>query len=143
LLNELKTHLSPLRRLKLIETWDDREIRAGEEFGEKINENLERADIIILLVSARFIASDYCFKKEMKHALARHRKKEARVVPIIVRDANWKAVKELKGLEALPKDGKPMMNQNKRDTAWREVSESIQKIIEGMKAADPLGRRAP
>lgn len=142
LLNELKTHLSPLRRLNLIETWDDRSIEAGEDWREAISDNLERADIILLLISADFINSDYCYEKEMGRAVERHEKKDARVVPVIVRDANWKAVEELKGLEALPKDGKPMMNQHKRDTAWREVSESIQKMIEGMSAnADPLRRR--
>jgi internalin A len=135
LLNELKTHLSPLRRLKLIETWDDREIEAGEDWREKINDNLERAHLIILLVSATFINSDYCYEKEMRRALERHGRKEARVVPIIVRDANWKAVKELKGLQVLPKDGRPMMNQHQRDTAWREVSEVVEKIIEGMRDA--------
>ncbi|HEX8459521.1 MAG TPA: toll/interleukin-1 receptor domain-containing protein [Pyrinomonadaceae bacterium] len=141
LLSELKTHLSPLRRLHLIETWDDREISPGEDIGEKINENLERADIIILLVSSDFIASDYCYGREMARALERHEKKEARVVPVIVRDANWKVIPQLSKLEAVPKNGKPVRNWPNKDTAWKNVSDQIQKMIEGMRDADGRVRR--
>ncbi|HKP72897.1 MAG TPA: COR domain-containing protein, partial [Pyrinomonadaceae bacterium] len=130
LLSELKIHLSPLQRLKLIETWDDREIRAGEDFGEKINENLERADIIILLVSPDFIASYYCVEKEMTRALERHERNEARVIPVIVRVSKWKSIPELSKLQVVPKDGKPVRKWTDKDTAWMDVSDSIQKVIE-------------
>ncbi|MGB8510176.1 MAG: COR domain-containing protein [Pyrinomonadaceae bacterium] len=137
LLNELKTHLSPLQRLKLIETWDDREIRAGEDFGEKINDNLERADIIILLISSDFIASDYCYEKEMARALERHEKKEARVVPVIVRAAKWEMIPQLSNLQAIPKNAKPVRNWASKDTAWKDVSDQIQKMIESMRKERP------
>ncbi|HEX6184410.1 MAG TPA: COR domain-containing protein [Pyrinomonadaceae bacterium] len=140
-LNELKTHLSPLERLKLIETWYDRRIVAGEDFGQKINENIDSADIILLLVSADFIASDYCYQKEMARALERHEKKEARVVPVIVRDVDWKVIPELSRLTAVPKDGKPVRNWPNKDTAWRDVSERVRAILEAMRDADPLRRR--
>lgn len=140
-LNELKTHLSPLERLKLIETWYDRRIVAGEDFGEKINENIDSADIILLLVSADFIASDYCYQKEMERALERHAKKEARVVPVIVRDVDWKVIPELSRLTAVPKDGRPVRNWPNKDTAWRDVSERVRAILEAMRDADPLRDR--
>jgi internalin A len=142
LLSELKTHLSPLRRLRLIETWDDREIEAGEDWREQIHDNLERADLILLLVSANFIASDYCFEKEMRRALARHKKKEAQVIPVIVREVNWKLIKPLAKLNAVPKNGKAVMKWASKDSAWLDVSEQIQKVIETMRDADPLRRRA-
>lgn len=141
LLNELKTHLSPLQRMKFIETWDDREIKAGGEFGDEISENIERADIILLLVSADFIASDYCYEKEMARALERHAKNEARVVPVIVRAAKWEMIPQLSKLQAVPKNGRPVRNWPNKDTAWRDVSDRIQKIIEDMQGADSLGRR--
>jgi internalin A len=140
-LNELKTHLSPLERLKLIETWYDRRIVAGEDFGQKINENIDSADIILLLVSADFIASDYCYQKEMERALERHEKRETRVVPVIVRDVDWKVIPELSRLTAVPKDGKPVRNWPNKDTAWRDVSERVRAILETMRDADPLRRR--
>ncbi|HVF66556.1 MAG TPA: toll/interleukin-1 receptor domain-containing protein [Pyrinomonadaceae bacterium] len=140
-LNELRTHLSPLERLKLIETWYDRRIVAGEDFGQKINENIESADIILLLVSADFIASKYCYEIEMRRALERQAKGETRVVPVIIRDVNWKVIPELSKLTAVPKDGRPVRNWPNKDTAWKDVSERVRAMLEAMRDADPLGRR--
>jgi len=140
-LNELKTHLSPLERQNLIDTWHDRRIVAGEEFGQKINENIESADVILLLVSADFIASKYCYEIEMKRALERHEKKEARVVPVIIDYVNWKAIPELSKLTAVPKDGKPVPKWPKKAAAWLDVSERVQEMLEAMRSTDPPGRR--
>jgi hypothetical protein len=49
--DELETHLSILKRQRVIDTWHDRRIGAGEEFDGKISEHLERADIIFTGVS--------------------------------------------------------------------------------------------
>jgi hypothetical protein len=57
--DELEIHLSALKRQGVIETWHDRRIGAGKEFDPAISEHLESADIILLLVSPYFIASDY------------------------------------------------------------------------------------
>jgi internalin A len=132
-LNELKTHLSPLERQNLIDTWYDRRIVAGEDFGQKINENINSADIILLLVSADFIASNYCYQKEMGRALERHAKREARVVPVIIRDVDWKVIPELSKLTAVPKDGRPVRNWPNKDTAWRDVSERVRAMLEAMR----------
>ena len=75
--NELETHLKLLHRQGLIEPWHDRQIEAGDEWKQKIDEHLERAAIILLLVSADFIASDYCYEKEMQQALERHERRGA------------------------------------------------------------------
>jgi internalin A len=132
-LNELKTHLSPLERLKLIETWYDRRIVAGEDFGRKINENIDSADFILLLISADFIASKYCYEIEMKRALERHARGEVQVVPIILRDVNWKVIPELSKLTAVPKDGRAVRNWPNKDTAWKDVSKSVQTMLEAMR----------
>ena len=99
---------------------------------KRIDENLEAANIILLLVSADFIASDYCYENEMTRALERHETGEARVVPIIVREVNWKLAPFAK-LEALPKDGMAVMKWPDRDSAWQNVSEGIERVIEEMK----------
>ena len=62
------------------------------------------AQIILLLISSDFIASDYCYSIEMQRALERHEKGEARVIPIILRSIDWKNSPFGK-LQALPKDG--------------------------------------
>ena len=127
--NELETHLKLLQRRRLIESWHDRKIGAGFEWRNEIDEKLERAHIILLLVSSDFIASDYCYDREMKRALDRHAIGEARVIPIIIRDVNWAGAPFAK-LQVLPKDGLAVTKWEDRDSAWRTVSEKIEKIAE-------------
>lgn len=83
--DELATHLSMMKRQGVIEAWHDREISAGREWANEIDDNLDIADIILLLVSANFLASDYCYDKEMTRAMERHETREARVIPIILK----------------------------------------------------------
>ncbi len=130
--NQLETHLKLLQREGLIDAWYDRKIEAGDEWKQKIDENLERADIILLLVSANFMDSDYCYEKEMKRALERHQKAEARVIPVIVRDIDWHTA-PFAHIQPLPKHGKAVTMWSNRDSAWRNVSEGIRKVAEEMR----------
>jgi internalin A len=124
---ELETHLKILQRQGVIDGWHDRRIMAGETWKDEIDQHLEDADIILLLISADFIASDYCYKIEMKRALERHAAGEARVIPIILRDVSWGKAPFSK-LQALPKDAKPVTKWRNRDSAWKNVAEGIEKV---------------
>jgi internalin A len=130
--NELETHLKLLQRQGWLETWHDRKIEAGEEWKQKIDDNLERADIILLLVSADFIASDYCYEREMGRALERHEKSEAYVIPVIIRDINWSNAPFAK-LTALPTNWRAVTVWENKDSAWRDVSEGITRVVEEMR----------
>ncbi len=79
---KLETHLAALRRGGLIAEWHDRTIGAGDDWKGQIDQHLMSADIVLLLVSADFIASEYCWGEEMTKALARHERGEARVIPV-------------------------------------------------------------
>jgi internalin A len=126
---ELDTHLKLMHRQGLITTWNDRNIDGGEDWKLSIDDNLEKAHIILLLVSADFIASDYCYATEMKRALKRHKDGAAVLIPIIVRDVNL-SIAPFDGIQCLPKDGKPITLWDDRDSAWRSVSEGIQRVVE-------------
>jgi internalin A len=130
--NQLETHLKLLERQGVIATWDDRLIGAGEEWKNDISDKLERAEIILLLISSDFIASDYCYDIEMQRALQRHDAGEARVIPVIVRDVDWSSAPFAK-LQALPKDGKAVTLWADRDSAWKNVSEGIKRAAEAMR----------
>ncbi|HEX8096954.1 MAG TPA: COR domain-containing protein, partial [Pyrinomonadaceae bacterium] len=129
---KLETHIKLLQYQGLIEPWVDREIEAGREWEKEITEQLERADIILLLVSADFIASYYCWEKEMTRALERHVQGTARVIPIIVRAVSWQRAPFAK-LQVLPKDGKAVETWRPVNTAWRNVSEGIERVVEEMR----------
>jgi TIR domain len=87
--DELEIHLATLKREGVIEIWHDRRIGAGKEFGNEISQHLEEANIILLLISPYFIASDYCYEIEMKRAMQRHEKGDARVIPVILEPCDW------------------------------------------------------
>ena len=126
---ELEAHLNNLKRNGFLEPWHDRKIGASDDWKNSIDDNLKGADIILLLVSADFIASDYCYEKEMKTALELNNNGEARVVPVIVRDVNWKNTPFAR-LQALPKDAMPVSLWSNRDSAWKNVAEEIEKLVE-------------
>ena len=124
-LNQLRTYLAPLERNKTIEIWYDGEIVPGTEWENEIKTHLQTADIIVLLVSANSLASDYFHDKEMMKALERHRNNEVVVVPVILSACDWKGT-ELKDLQALPKDGKTVRN-------WEDEAEAYMSVVMGLK----------
>src|SRR5213080_3948433 len=88
--DQLETHLAMLKRQGVISAWHDRRLIAGSDIDTGITEELEGADIILLLVSPDFLASDYCYGVEMTRALERQAAGEARVIPVILRPCEWK-----------------------------------------------------
>ncbi|QSQ25699.1 M4 family metallopeptidase [Pyxidicoccus parkwayensis] len=124
----LATHLALLRREGLLEEWYDRDIDGGEDWRQAINQHLEAANIILLLVSADFIASDYCWGIETARALERHREGTARVIPIVVRPTNWEST-PFKGLQAFPKNARPVSLWPNRDMAWMDVARGIREVV--------------
>lgn len=127
--NALDDHLAVLRWNGLVAEWHDRQIGAGEEWADAIDRNLTSADIVLLLVSASFIASKYCWGEEMTKALARHERGEARVIPVILRPCRWQSTPFAK-LQAVPKDGKPVTSWTDRDEAFDNVVAAIERVVE-------------
>ncbi len=126
--DKLEESLALLKRQEQISAWHDRRIGAGEEWKGAIDKNLEEAQIILLLVSASFLASNYCYDIEMKRALERHERGEARVIPVILRPVDWQGAPFGK-LQALPKDGKPIIKWRPRDDGLKDVAEGIRQVI--------------
>ncbi len=134
LLKELKIHLSPLQRRGLITIWSDIDINAGAEWEEEIKKHLNTAQIILLLISPDFMASEYCYSTEMQRALKRHEQKEAHVIPILLRPTSWKGAPFDK-LQVLPTNAKPVMDRRSwlsEDEALNDVAEGIQIVVEGI-----------
>ncbi len=124
----LEDHLALLRRQRVLSIWHDRRIGAGTEWAGQIDAHLDAAGVILLLVSAAFLASNYCYDKEMTRALQRHEDGEARVIPIILRPVDWSSAPFGK-LQALPRDGRPITTWSNRDEAWRDVAGGIREAV--------------
>ena len=129
LLQKLETHLISLKRQGLISTWHHRRIVPGTNRAKAIDEQLQQASIILLLVSADFLASDYCYQVEMKRALERHEADQARVIPIIVRSCDWSSA-PFAHLAVLPDTGKPLDEWRNRDAAFSNIVTGIRRVIE-------------
>lgn len=141
---ELDTHVKLLQRQSVIVLWHDRRIPPGGDWERQIDEELERADIILLLVSSDFIASDYCYDIEVKRAMARHEADEARVIPVVVRDVSWHSA-PFGSCQPLPKEGKPVTTWGSgvhgRDSAWRNVAEGVEQVAKELSRANGSSAR--
>lgn len=125
--DELETHMAMLKRQGVINAWHDRRIVAGCELDGEISANLERAGIVLLLVSPYFLASHYCYDVEMGRAMERHEAGEARVIPIIIDPCDWH-VAPFGKLRALPEDGKPISKFPNVHDAFLQITKEIRRI---------------
>ena len=125
----LETHLSGLKKEKIVRSWHDRKITAGKEWLGEINKHLESARLILLLISADFLASDYCYDNEMKRALKRHEERTARTIPVLLRPADWRHSPFAK-LQTLPRSSIPVTSWRNRDAAFLDVVCGIRDAIE-------------
>ena len=134
--DQFAKHMKALQREGIIKTWYDREIQAGKEWAQEIDSNLQRARIILLLVSADFIASDYCYDIEVSQAMELHESGRSKVIPIILRPCNWTKTPFAK-LQVLPKGGRPVTDWKNMDAVFAEITQSIRTIALNL-GATPL-----
>jgi tetratricopeptide (TPR) repeat protein len=134
--DKLEKHLSGLQRQGIIAGWHNGEIEAGSERDAQLKEHLNLSDIILLLISSDFIASDYCYCLEMKQALKRHEQGEARIIPILLRSVHTQKL-PFAFLQFLPMDGKPIAKWRDKDAAFAEITEAISNVIEEIHAQLP------
>ncbi len=129
-LKALRTALAPLIRLQKLQLWDNRDIDAGEEWRKVLFQQLEEADIVICLVSADFVASDFCYQQEFGAALKAHAEGEKTIIPIWLRDCD---------LEDLPlasfqsTNSQWITSAKNADEAWTKVSKSLRPALERAK----------
>lgn len=146
LFKQFKKQLAPLERLKTIGGWAIYEIRAGRDRAREIEMHLNTANIILLLVSPDFLASDLCYSIAIEQVLARHLKRETLVIPVLLRPALWQ-VTLLGNLQALPRNNKPITTWRDRDAAFLDVVIELWRLIKELMKEDyenhiPPGSRA-
>lgn len=139
----LDIHLSALKRKNFINTWYDGKIEPGKEWGKEIDFALAKADIILLLISADFIASDYCYDVELKKAISRHEKKDALIIPIILHPCDWSELPFAK-IQGLPQNGKAVTSDNweSSEYALSEVAKSIKVLVEDLQKSKSKHHKA-
>lgn len=128
---ELDVHLAVLKRHPAIEIWNDRAIRAGDKWDEAISQELETADIILLLLSPRFLASQYIYDVEIKRAFERDNDEQdhVRVIPILLKPCEWLEEGRIAKIQAIPRDGKAVTDFDDLDTPLAAIAKEIRAVV--------------
>lgn len=137
LVNEFLNHISPLKNNGHLKEWYDRKIETGEEFQDDIDNNLEKADIICLMISSNFLASKACLS-EKDVALELKSRKGIRVIPIILSPCAWTVHKELSDLLAIPTDGAAVTSFSDRNLGWLDATNWIKNLCDSVNAIKSL-----
>ncbi len=140
---QLRQHLSLLERNSYISILDYGNIDPGTERDKELKKHLDEAQIILLLISASFLSSDYCYETEMQHAIERHERQEARVIPVILRDCYWKTP-PLDKLQPLPDGARPVVQWKGQDKGYTNVAEALARIVKQWNSrslSEPIAER--
>lgn len=132
----LDVHLAPLVRAGLVEVWSDRAVAAGADWERDIQHELSTADVVILLVTPDFVASSYCFEKELPEALRRNEEEGVRILPVHVKPVDL-ANLPFGRFQGLPTDLRPISAWQDADEAWLQVAQAVRRT------AEEIGRGRP
>lgn len=126
--DDLESHLSGLKNSGLIETWNDGMIMPGEDWEDQIRKHLETSQIILFLISANFMGSNYINDVEIKHAMERHQKDEIIIIPIIIKPCDWNSL-PISKFQALPRGAKPISQWPDHDEAYLDVVSNLKRLL--------------
>jgi len=125
---KLETHLALLERGGAVASWNSGAVGAGADGRAEIERQMDRADIILLLVSADFLASDQLYDVQLQRALAR-RRAGSTVLGILLRPCDWEQG-ELGKLVTLPRaEGRVVPV-----TAWPNLDAAFASIAGAVRA---------
>ncbi len=142
--DRLKAHLGVLNEQGLISFWEDRQIRAGEDWHKKIQEAMNAASVAILLISANALTSKFILREEMSRLLQRRGQEGLHIFPVIVKSCLWQQVDWLSRMQVRPLDGKPLASYsgNRRDEALSKIASEVCERFKGVCPTPPLQKAA-
>ncbi len=138
---QLETHLTMLRREGSIRPWQSQQIEPGQEWEQETAKHIDSAQIILLLVSPSFLASDQLYENEMMRAMERQASGAARVIPIIIRSVDLGQTAFNK-LQALPRNGKPVDTWRNADEVWSSIAQEIRQVCEHLRERQARRKQA-
>lgn len=135
-LDRLRVHLAMLKREDLVETWDDREVHAGQQIDSAISGAHDASTVFMPIVSPDFLSSDYCYEKEMQTALDKADRGEMTIFPVIAEPCDWLA-SPLRKFKAVPKDGKAISEWTNANNAYLDIVRELRRVatVGGHKAS--------
>ena len=136
---QLEKHLKTLEREGMIKSWHEGLVMPGQEEESEIAYHLDKANVILLLVSSDFIASDEVYENKIKEAREKYESGQACVIVVILRACDWKNESLFDNLPVLPKDAKPVKSWTNPDEAFESIAQGIRKEVEQLRQRDERG----
>lgn len=129
----LEMHLKILRTQGVLDAvWTDQALDPGDDWDQRIKQELDRADVILMLVSAAALATDYIQKIEMPRALARHEAGKSRAVSVILEQCGWSKT-DLAKWQVIQPNRKPVLDNKPQRNGWAAVAEKLHQLFEGLR----------
>jgi hypothetical protein len=125
----LHTHMAVLKSQNKITDWCDQKILAGGNIDHEISERLEACELFLPLVSPDFLASHYCYEKEMQKAIKQKEAGITQIVSIILQPCDWQATPLIR-YKSLPKDGKPVSEWQNENAAYLDIIQELRRIVD-------------
>lgn len=124
----LEDHFVTLKNEGRITVWCKRNILPGSNWVEEVEQNLKTAQLILLLLSANFLASEdfHLFEKQV---IALYKARKAHVIPLLLRPVDYRDT-ALNQLQILPRNQKPIVKWGDRDEAFQAVAAEIRQVIQ-------------
>ncbi len=130
----LRAHLAPMIRQRRISVWDPGQITAGADWKATIEEHVAGADLVIVLQSPQYLASDYQYDVEGPRVLERLAAGELAVASVILRPCSWQ--EGIYGQVAPLRGGDPVGTPG-NDEAWVQVVGELRSMIDAAAASRP------
>lgn len=129
LMERFRKQLSAAERIGLVDAWHDGEIEIGTDKAVAAKKAMEEAEIIVLLLSADFFASEYLYEVEMKRALELSNIGQATLVPVLLKECTWQLT-PLANTQLLPKNNTPVTSEHWKhpDRAFKQVVDELIRI---------------
>jgi hypothetical protein len=130
-LQRLLVHLRPLDRARLIDTWVDTRLRAGDQWEREITMALQRAHAAILLVSADYMASDFIVTNELPPLLAKAEAEGTRIIPVILKPCRFTRDKHISRFQAVSDPRTPLISlpEGEREAIYDKVAMAVEAVV--------------
>lgn len=126
--NELLKHLKGSVIRKKPRVFQVGKIVADEIWDGAVERKLQKADIVLLLLSPDFLKNRYMQKKEFAVVMERHSRGAALMIPVLLRPCDLHDT-SLNQLQILPGPNKPVPLTKDRDLVYTEIANEIDRLI--------------
>lgn len=140
---QMRIHLKPLERGQVLRVFDDTELNRDTGWRDQLIRKLNEAELVVMLVSADFLASRFCFEEEWPIAKKRWRAKKAIVTFALIGPCQW-LHEDIKELQGTPTHG-TMLPDSKRNAAhfWDAIMEKLRKDAQSLRARTARKKEKP